>query len=374
MLASTEIPVRKLRRRFGGYRRSDVEAVFDEIAAGSRSVSDECATLRDRLGTLEADLGERRKLDARIREILVAAHRDVERRRRETRVEADAILATAQEGTAKPGESSREEQARLVALIDGMHELEQELRASARAVIFEALRRLDAHDATELAVKAPPEPVVEEPEPSEQPVTPEPALTRKPEPSPVVEPAAGPFVDEDTLTVEPVPEPSRAHGRRSILLSLAILTVGAGIAIGIWQLADRDEGARSAPQASSFEPITAEAASPPPLTGSGPPVTAETLPVDEAVPPAPRKAKLALRAAGGDCWVSVRARSANGGLLYEGFLYAGEARTFVARRLWLRVGNPANLEATLNGTGVDLPSGTADLIVTRTRVRTVALG
>jgi cell division septum initiation protein DivIVA len=373
MLASTEIPARKLRRRFGGYRRSDVEAVFGEIAAGSRSVSDECAILRDRLGTLEADLGERRKLDARIRKILVAAHRDLERRRRETRVEADAILATAHESTAKAGESSREERARLVALIDGMHELEQELRASARAVILEALRRLDADDAAELAVEAPPEPVVEEPEPSELPVTPEPAVTLKPEPSPAVEPAAEPSVDEDTLPVEPVPVPSRAHGKRSILLSLAILAVGAGIAIGIWQLADRDEGARSAPQASSVEPITAEPA-PPQATGSGPPVTAETPPVDEAVPPVPRKAKLALRAAGGDCWVSVRARSANGGLLYEGFLYAGEARTFVARRLWLRVGNPANLEATLNGTGVDLPSGTADLIVTRTRVRTVALG
>jgi hypothetical protein len=71
--------------------------------------------------------------------------------------------------------------------------------------------------------------------------------------------------------------------------------------------------------------------------------------------------------------VQVRASSANGKVLYEGFLTQGNVKRFVGKRFWLRVGAPANLVVRLNGRLVDnLPAGTADIVVTGERLRTVS--
>ena len=91
-------------------------------------------------------------------------------------------------------------------------------------------------------------------------------------------------------------------------------------------------------------------------------------------PPArkPRKARLVLRASGGDCWVQVRAGGATGELVYEGTLQQGQTQRFTKwKKLWLQLGAPAYLKAKLNGHGAGLPTSPAIVVVTAKGVRTV---
>jgi cytoskeleton protein RodZ len=108
------------------------------------------------------------------------------------------------------------------------------------------------------------------------------------------------------------------------------------------------------------------------------PATESTTTADQ--PPAkphkrtPRRAKLVLSAAGGDCWLQVRSRSATGRLLYEGTLQAGQTQKFTdGKRLWLQLGNPVYLKGTLNGRAVkNLPDGPAIVVATAEGLRTVS--
>ena len=87
-----------------------------------------------------------------------------------------------------------------------------------------------------------------------------------------------------------------------------------------------------------------------------------------------KKARLVLSAVGGDCWLQVRARSATGKLLYEGTLQAGQVQRFVDdKRLWLQLGNPTYLHASLNGKNVkNLPRGPAIVVASAEGVHTVS--
>jgi hypothetical protein len=72
---------------------------------------------------------------------------------------------------------------------------------------------------------------------------------------------------------------------------------------------------------------------------------------------------IALTAARGDSWLIVRANSANGTVLYQGILAQGQTIRRSARRLWLRVGAGANLDARVNGRSVRLLAGTFTALV-----------
>jgi Helix-turn-helix domain/RodZ C-terminal domain len=92
-------------------------------------------------------------------------------------------------------------------------------------------------------------------------------------------------------------------------------------------------------------------------------------------PPAhkPRKARLVLRASGGDCWMQVRAGGASGELLYEGTLQQGQTQRFAKwKKLWLQLGAPAYVKAKLNGHAVGLPTSPAIVVVTVRGARTVS--
>ena len=89
--------------------------------------------------------------------------------------------------------------------------------------------------------------------------------------------------------------------------------------------------------------------------------------------PKPRKARLVLRATGGDCWVQVRSTGASGELLYEGTLQQGQTQRFAKwKKLWLQLGAPAYLKAKLNGHSTGLPTSPAIVVVTARGVRTVS--
>jgi cytoskeleton protein RodZ len=79
----------------------------------------------------------------------------------------------------------------------------------------------------------------------------------------------------------------------------------------------------------------------------------------------PAVAHLVLVAARGDCWLSVRAGSRDGRVLDEGLLYAGATIQVAAKRLWIRIGAPWNLDARLNGRALrGLPADTGNVFVT----------
>jgi cytoskeleton protein RodZ len=81
----------------------------------------------------------------------------------------------------------------------------------------------------------------------------------------------------------------------------------------------------------------------------------------------PAQLRFFVVATAGDCWMEVRNYSSNGPALYtgtlqlhqsqrlvSGSLYAGR---FVARRIWINFGNPANIKAAVNGRPVTIPGG-----------------
>jgi cell division septum initiation protein DivIVA len=441
-IAPADLDPAALPRRFRGYDPGQVERLLAGLRAGYEATRAERASLAKRLATLEARADEMAGLERDLRATLLEAQRAVVARRRQAEAEAEALVARARAAAAEATAGLDEERERAAAEIERLYELDREFRAAARQLVEEALAQLGSvADDEPLALRAPEAPVppatVAEPEEAE-PLAEEASAPPAPPPASDLRAAvAPPSIDDDTLPFSPIveplelepppefPEPRRAAPApqpepelaplepvaapeapvapepaearpsarrrwRAYLVSLGILLVGAGIAIGIWQLAD---GSAASPAdvvtAASDQPTASSATTTPAAPASETTAPAATTagaaaPTGEATtdgepaepPPAePPLARLALRSQGGDAWVQVRAGSAGGELLFEGFLYDGEARRFSKRRLWVRIGDPTHLVVWLNGKRVrNLPAGTANVAVTAAGVRTLSLG
>jgi hypothetical protein len=157
---------------------------------------------------------------------------------------------------------------------------------------------------------------------------------------------------------EPAAPPQLTIRRRRRLVPapwlLAVTVVAAGIAVVGWRL--------------SSNGVRHPTAAPPPTQ------TRTTL--GEARPITPHVARqqptvvrMALVARRGRCWLSVHEGSATGRLIYERTLEEGRAAHFVSTRLWIRIGAPWNVDATLNGKPVRLPASTGDVVVTPAGLR-----
>jgi transcriptional regulator with XRE-family HTH domain len=114
---------------------------------------------------------------------------------------------------------------------------------------------------------------------------------------------------------------------------------------------------------------------PKPPTAFAPPVThvrvttAAAPPARTAAAPKPHRARIAFVATRGSSWLSVRIGSSTGRVLYERTLQAGGRAEFAGAQLWIRIGAPSNLDATLNGKPVQLPTSVADVLVTPAALR-----
>jgi hypothetical protein len=103
-------------------------------------------------------------------------------------------------------------------------------------------------------------------------------------------------------------------------------------------------------------------------TAFGPPLphtrasTTTPPPAQRATTPKPSSARIALVATRGASWLSVRLGSETGTPLYERTLGQGQTVRFSGPRLWIRVGAPWNLNATLNGKPVQLPATVGSVI------------
>jgi cytoskeletal protein RodZ len=88
------------------------------------------------------------------------------------------------------------------------------------------------------------------------------------------------------------------------------------------------------------------------------------------VTPSTNKVQLIVRAKRGPCWLSVHRSSATGSILYQGTLDQGQKQLFRAKRLWITLDRPENLQMILNGRTRLLPvGGVKTLIVTPRAIR-----
>lgn len=486
MSSTLEVPT-AIPKKLHGYEEHTTDALVAELSAVRDELAAECESLRRRVEELEAELEKRASYDRSIRDVFVSAERESRLRRSQAEQEAAAIVEQARAQVAVDP-SLGEEKERIRARIAAIHALEQDLRESTKALLLEALRRLDEGadapsapaielvpaaegdpaetglpapaateneaetalaaqgEATEIAPKGA-LPLADAPAPSVEDDTIDMPVVAAPEEASAVagpaEPAAVPApAPEEPIAaaqVAPIPpasageatvaafevaeEPSRSRtpgARRSrlaaTLATFGILAIGAAVALLIWQLrsdSDPAETSAATPAQTIAGETTAEAPAETPApaaeattqaadvsgetavsggetAASGGETSASEAPVTEpsgseapaeapaagaqAEPQGNAAATVVLRAAGGDCWLSVRRGSANGELLFEGFLFQGETRRFEAPRVWMRIGNPANLVARLDGKRLDLPSGTADVLITSKGVQTLALG
>jgi len=140
--------------------------------------------------------------------------------------------------------------------------------------------------------------------------------------------------------------------RRLRLLDARLVVIPVAVAIGlfVWRSASSGNGPETT--ASVPTPVHAAASTVKHATPARP------------TPPPPQTARFDLVASRGPCWLSVRLGSGTGRLLYERTLQAGERARFVANRLWLRIGAPWNIDATLNGRRAQLPASLANVLVT----------
>jgi cytoskeletal protein RodZ len=183
---------------------------------------------------------------------------------------------------------------------------------------------------------------------------------------------ARPFLDEYTARLgepEPPPLPSRARRRPiqafrlrrsggAVALTLAVVLV----ALLAWRfggsggqqanpvpLVKKPSAARARPRANSDQ------------AQPRPPARRKT---PQALVAQPALARVILTASNGRCWLDAHQGSAAGKQLYIGVLEQGQTARLQGSRLWIRLGAPDALTATLNGRRLTLPNGTANLIVT----------
>jgi cytoskeleton protein RodZ len=172
------------------------------------------------------------------------------------------------------------------------------------------------------------------------------------------------FLDEYNTHFAPTeapeaPPPVRIK-RPHRLLDARLVAVPLALAIGlfVWQVAFGSGGGQHHHVAYA-----------PPLPRVAARTTAPERPATAA--PRPTTARITLTAARGPCWMSVRLGSATGTSVYERTLQQGETVRFTGTSLWMRLGAPWNLEATLNGKPAQLPAAIGDVIVSPSAVRIV---
>ena len=164
------------------------------------------------------------------------------------------------------------------------------------------------------------------------------------------------FVDEYNTRFapeeEPAPPPQLRIRRRRLALApwpLAVAVLAAGIAVLAWRLSTNGSHHTSpAPPPAQTRTTTGTALPAPPRTPTQPPAVA----------------RIVLVARRGRCWLSVHLGSATGRSVYERTLEQGRTARFVSTRLWIRIGAPWNLDATLNGKAAQLPASTGDVVLT----------
>lgn len=176
-----------------------------------------------------------------------------------------------------------------------------------------------------------------------------------------------PDLTEDVVVVPPrqvADVPLLDRRTRAVAVVAAVVVVVLAVAAGASLALRGGSGGAAAGRAGRTQPLshTQPQTTPPPATSSA------------SAPPRPsHRSQVVLSAAGGDVWLSVRAGSATGALLYQNTLPMGSRLRFGRRRLWVRVGAPWNLAITAGGKRLAVPlQAIGDLLVTPAGARSTA--
>ena len=161
--------------------------------------------------------------------------------------------------------------------------------------------------------------------------------------------------DEEPLVPEALANPKR-RPRSSVLRTLVgILVLGAAVAgLAAWRLG----GTSTPPPAKAQSPVV--------------PVSATHVVAKPKVTPTPTTPAFAvLKATRGRSWLQVRENSANGKLLFQGFIEQGTTKKLsLSHAVWVRLGRPDLLDLTLGGrTVTPHTANPANLILSRAGAR-----
>lgn len=162
------------------------------------------------------------------------------------------------------------------------------------------------------------------------------------------------FIDEYNTRFAPAEEPAgalpvRIQRPRRLTRWLVVVPIAVILALIGWQVTRS-----SSPH---------HGATPPPAT------TTHIVKQLKVTPqPKPKIARLSLVAARGRCWVEVRRFSSTGPIVVLRTLEQGDTARVNGVRLWVRFGAPWNVDATVNGKAVQLPSALGNVVVTASRV------
>jgi cell division initiation protein len=159
-IAPKEVQEKKLKRRLRGYRRADVEALLQEVAASYEQVWRERDELRTRVEHLEKELAPLREAQRHLSESLVTAERAAAEVRKKAKEQAEELLEQAREESMETQRAAERNRARLNDEIRRLELVERELHASLRAFLLAGLELVEDSES------APKSPVVEVPAPS----------------------------------------------------------------------------------------------------------------------------------------------------------------------------------------------------------------
>jgi Helix-turn-helix domain len=159
-----------------------------------------------------------------------------------------------------------------------------------------------------------------------------------------------PVVEEEPLVPVGLPRPWRPRHAGAIAVA-ALLTALAVLGLVL--------GNAESPQAPPLAGITAA-----PATHAKKPARPTSPASVKARHRRPKTPTLVLVAARGGCWIEAHVNSRAGALLYRATLEPGGRLRLPARRLWLRIGAPWNLEARLDGRRIVLPSTVGNVVIT----------
>jgi cell division initiation protein len=118
---------------FGGYRRSAIDSLLDEIVVSFEDVWRERADLADKIDQLEEDLVRFRELEALLRTTLVSAEKAAVTLKEQARKEADLIIEEARAEARAITRRARSDHDRLLAEVRRM----QSLLRAALAIVDE---------------------------------------------------------------------------------------------------------------------------------------------------------------------------------------------------------------------------------------------
>lgn len=158
---------------------------------------------------------------------------------------------------------------------------------------------------------------------------------------------------------------------RARIVAVAVVAA-AVVGIAVWQLASSGGTSTVTPTPAQTHAVTPTPGAPtqtPTLARRPAHQPAATSKPPRRKPPRAKPPLLALTATRGNCWLSARIGSSAGRIVYEQTLRQGQTVRFGLRRpLWVRLGAPWNLDATIGRRPFTeaLPARTSDILATAT--------